>query len=189
MKRRMLFAPAIEPVSLAELKAHFRIDHTQEDNTLLATLVVARMSVERLAQRALINQTVRLFLDALPEDGVVRLAVSPVQSVVGARVWTSANTATPVPPEAYRLDASGDPPRLVFSGSVPTPYTAVCGIEIDLVIGYGSTAESVPAPLRQAVKMLTARWYETRGDGPEASDIPDGVRSIIDQFRPRRLVA
>jgi uncharacterized phiE125 gp8 family phage protein len=45
--------------------------------------------------------------------------------------------------------------RASFFGAPPAPPgRASAGIEIDVVVGYGATAESVPEPLRQAIRML-----------------------------------
>jgi len=38
---------------------------------------------------------------------------------------------------------------------------AVNGLEIDLVCGYGGP-EAVPSPLRHAILMLVAYWFEVR---------------------------
>lgn len=189
MARRLIVAPAVEPVSMSELKAHLRIDHGEEDDVLLATLVVARATVERLSQRALITQTVRLFLDEAPQNGLLRIQVSPVQRIAAARVWTATEVSATLPASGYRLDAVSEPARLLFTDPIPIPHTPIAGIEVDVVIGYGDTGAAVPASLRQAVKLLAAAWYENRGDGPEAAEIPAAVRALTDDFRPRRLVA
>ena len=41
---------------------------------------------------------------------------------------------------------------------------AVSGISLDVEAGFGSSPEDVPEPLRLAIKMLVARWFENRGD-------------------------
>ncbi len=61
-------------------------------------------------------------------------------------------------------------------------------IEIDLRLGYGTTAEAVPGPLRHAIRMLVARWFEHRGDEPEAaSALPSDVLALVGPFRQARL--
>ncbi|WP_181704334.1 head-tail connector protein [Chthonobacter albigriseus] len=188
MPVRMILAPLIEPVSLAELKDHLRIDHAEEDAVLITLTVVARAAIERLARKAMITQTFRLFLDAWPESGVVSLPHAPVQSVPAVRVFAGGSMQT-LDLAGFQLDAVSDPARLVALGTAPQPERPIAGIEVDMVVGFGSAAADVPAPLRQAVKLLAARWYENRGDGPGSVDIPDEILAIAADYRTRRLVA
>jgi len=57
------------------------------------------------------------------------------------------------------------------------------------VAGYGATAAAVPAPLRQAVLRLAARWFEERGDvaSCDAWGLPGPIAALIAPFRRGRL--
>ena len=61
-------APAVEPVSLAEAKAHLRVDSDHEDALIAQLIVAARIFVERTLGLALIAQSWSYFLDALPRS-------------------------------------------------------------------------------------------------------------------------
>ena len=52
--------------------------------------------------------------------------------------------------------------------------------------GYGATAEDVPAPLRQAVRLIVARWFENRGDADPGPAPPD-VMALVAPFRRVRI--
>lgn len=62
-------------------------------------------------------------------------------------------------------------------------------IEIDIAVGFGATAAAVPAPLRQAVLRLAARWFEQRGDvaGRDAQALPVAIAALVAPFRRGRL--
>ncbi|MCC0033552.1 MAG: phage head-tail connector protein, partial [Brucellaceae bacterium] len=73
--------PQAEPVALADIKAHLRIDHDGEDALLDGYLRTARELVEQEAALCLIAQSWRLVLDDWPASGVVPLKRHPVISV------------------------------------------------------------------------------------------------------------
>ncbi len=81
---------------------------------------------------------------------------SPSTTPKATRAWSSEDD--------YEVDTVAVPGRLVLSGTAPvTVGKAVNGIEIDVTAGYGPSSLDVPAPLRQAIMMLVAHWYEHRG--------------------------
>lgn len=55
--------PAVEPVSVAHLKAHMRVEHDAEDGTIAAFIMAAREEFERTANRSIIAQTWQLTFD------------------------------------------------------------------------------------------------------------------------------
>jgi uncharacterized phiE125 gp8 family phage protein len=63
------------------------------------------------------------------------------------------------------------------------------GYEIDFIAGYGEAGGDTPAPLRQAILMLVAHWYEHRsaaiGGAPEV--VPTGVRALVAPYRRMAL--
>jgi uncharacterized phiE125 gp8 family phage protein len=112
-----------------------------------------------------------------------------VRHLVAARVWTGEGVSVAVPPGSLRLRAGDDPATLRVAGPVPLPGMADGGIEIDLSVGFGATAAQVPAPLRQAVRVLATRWFENRGDGidPQAQDLPRDILVLTAPYRAARL--
>ncbi|MEI9964384.1 MAG: phage head-tail connector protein [Caulobacteraceae bacterium] len=58
--------PAVEPVSVAEIKAHARVDFADDDALLAAFGVAARQHFERQTNRSLISQSGALIFGASP---------------------------------------------------------------------------------------------------------------------------
>ncbi len=184
-----LTSPALEPVSLAEFKAHARIDADTEDTLLAAMLLAARAHIETLSGKVLITQTWRLIADEVPSDGRMALLVRPVQSIDSVVVYDAAATATNLLPEDWLADLGGRWPRLLLRRPAATRMRAMNGIEIDVTAGYGNTSLDVPSVLRHAILMLAAHWYAHRATGFDFTSAgePDGLFDLIEPFREVHL--
>ena len=164
MTAALITAPALEPVTLADAKAHLRLDSGDDDALLTAAIAAARVHVEALTRRCLIEQGWRVYLDRWPRRRIVTLVPAPLISVDAVTVYDANGDPAVVDADDYEVDTVAVPGRLVLSGSAPVAVgRAVNGIEIDVTAGYGPSSVDVPAPLRQAIMTLTAHWYEHRG--------------------------
>lgn len=180
--------PAVEPVALADMRAFLRLDDAAEDDLVASLVKTARHSVEAACGRVLVAQTWRVGLDRWPTDRVVSLPLSPLIAVDAIRVFDAGGMASPVAPALYRVDAASDPPRVIVDPATPSPGRWPQGVEIDVRVGYGAMADAVPGPLRHAVRMLAARWFENRGDEAIAAQpLPPDVLALIAPFRRARL--
>jgi uncharacterized phiE125 gp8 family phage protein len=188
MNSILIAGPAVEPVTLAEMRGFLRLDDTAEDDLVTALVRTARQSVEAASGRLLIAQSWRLALDRWPEDRVVSLLLSPLVAVDGIRVFSAGGWPAIVAPALYEVDAASDPARILVDPAAPAPGWPLQGIEIDVRAGYGTIADAVPAPLRHAIRLLVARWFENRGDGPDlAQPLPIDVLALVAPFRRARL--
>lgn len=183
--------PATEPVSAAEAKAHLRVDHTDEDPFIGSLIITSRLHIEAALGLALITQSWSYFIDRWPRSGELTLPIRPVQSVSAVRLWQSDDTSTTAAPSAYLLDGTAIPPRLVWR-SAPHPIAGrrAKAIEVVLTAGFGSSPADVPAPIRQALLLLIAHWYEHREPvevGEALAPIPVSVSELLAPYRSRHL--
>ena len=187
----MTSGPAIEPVTIADAKAHMRIDNAAEDVLIGSLILTSRLHVEAALSVAMITQMWTLVLDRWPSGDTVEIPLSPLQAVPAVRVKNASGVGVVVPPTNYLVDIASRPPRLVWNQAWrPDPGVAVNGIEIDLTAGFGIGATSVPAPLKHAILLLVAHWYEHRDPvviGASEARIPDAVTDLIAPFRKIRL--
>lgn len=184
-----LTPPPAEPITLAEAKAHLRLDAADEDVLLAALVRAAREHLEGQTGLALIARTFRLYLDRWPSARVIRIAKGPVQSIESVTVYDDAGLPVEVDAAGYLLDGAARPARLVLPGR-PAAGRAINGIEIDFTAGFGESGADVPDTLKRAMLLHVAAMYELRGvlaaeDQPGA--VPQGYERLIAPFCLRRL--
>lgn len=188
--------PAGEPVTLAEAKAHLRVDTSSDDALIGSLIVTSRLQIEAALGLALLTQSWRQTLSVWPDSGLVDLKVRPVQSISSVYVATAPGMTATLDPSVYTLTDDGNKPQLAPAALLevvyawPVPQVRTNGITIDFVASYGSTPDSVPAPLRHALLLLTAHWYENRSStdpGSETARIPGAVSALFAPYRRARL--
>jgi uncharacterized phiE125 gp8 family phage protein len=181
----LLTPPAVEPLTLDEAKSYLRIDAADEDATVTALIAAARLHVEGLTRRALITQTWRLSLDAWPDDGRIPVRPGPLRLLDAARVYDLDNVAHALDTQSFVPDLAASALN-VMPWSLAQPQRAAAGIELDVVCGYGDASSDVPEPLRQAIRLLTAHWYDNRGlvaPGATLAALPASVAALIAPYR------
>jgi uncharacterized phiE125 gp8 family phage protein len=195
--------PETEPVTLAEMKAHARID-TEADDALASTLITAaRLWAEQYTKRAFISQTWALWFDGCPVDKTfVELPRAPLRTVDSVQVFDENDDGTAWDSGNYFVDTAREPGRLALrSGAAwPVPGRAANGFMIEYGAGYGDEGSDVPEPIRLAIKQLAAHWYEHRGEAVIMSssrhdavanqagiNVPMVIQALLDPYRLRRL--
>ena len=187
----LLQGPATEPVTLAQTKAHLKLDANDEDELVQTLITAARLHVETLSERVLMSQQWRIVRDCWPRGKTLDLPIGPVTSVDAVRVYVTPETVVTIDPASYLVETASLPARLAMQTGVwPRPGRVLGGIEIDITAGYGTKPNQVPAPLRQAVLLLAAHWHTNRepvttGDTPLR--VPGTVDALINAYRRVRL--
>jgi len=178
--------PAVEPVTLSEMKAYLRLDDDGQDDLVSGLVRAARLMVESISRRLMIEQRWRVVMDRWPQGGRIPLPLSPLIAVDGVKVLDAAGIATELAGDSIVLEAASDPPCMAVSDA-PQPGKPRNGIEIALRAGYGATPDAVPAPLRLAIKILVAHWFENRGDVIGEQILPPEAMSLVAPFQRARL--
>jgi uncharacterized phiE125 gp8 family phage protein len=187
MSSILLDGPAVEPVSLAKAKAYLRVEHGDDDDTIVALIAGARIHVEAQTCRALITQTWRLSRDSWPASARIAVLPAPLRELAAVQIYKSDGATQAIDPDVFAIDKASAPAVLAFErGALPAPGRIVGGIELDVEVGYGDAPSNVPEPLRHAIRVLVAHWYENRGliaAGQSVAVLPDGVNALIKPYR------
>ena len=162
MSSILVTAPAGEPLALDEARAFLRADIHDDDELIASLIAAARSHVEALTRRALLTQGWRLTLDAWPADGRIPVRPGPLRELTAARVYDLAGNATTLDLQHFVPDL-GACELAVAPWALMQPTRLAAGIELDVTVGYGDSGADVPEPLRQALRLLVAHWYENRG--------------------------
>lgn len=187
--------PTAEPISLADAKAHIRVDIADDDALITTLIQSAREYVEMRTGLSLMTQTWVLQLDRFPRSdrielwpavgspyGAMLLPRRPVASVTGI-TWTddSGNVNT-VDPSTYLVDFVSENPRIALHVNDSWPSTsdspglaAMAGVNVTFTAGYASAAV-VPKHLLAAIRLMVGHWYLNR------EEVLSGTRLVAIQL-------
>lgn len=180
MTRLQLTAPAVEPITLAEAKAHLRVETTHEDELIQDLIKAARQEAERQTSICMIRQDWRLFLDYWPDHGMIEVPIRPLVSVEEIRIFDAQGTAQILGSDAYMVDIYATLPR-IYAIAMPSAQQLLNGIEIDMRCGFGEAGADVPDLLKRAILVLVAHWFEFRGTY-SPKDQPVSIPPLFDRL-------
>lgn len=184
-------APTTEPLTLAELKLHCRVDFADDDALVTSLGTAARECVESMTGRALISQTWILTLDRFPRE--IRIPVCPVQAKADSVTITyidPSGTVQTLSPTLFDVDAISEPARIqpAYGQQWPETRDTQNAITVTFISGYGDSGDDVPESLKCAIRLLTAHWYEHRElAGATITPLPMAVDLLCWQFRCKEI--
>lgn len=180
----LVIADHPEPVTLAEIKNHCRVDSTSDDDKLTSYVTAARSQIEAMTGLRLLTKTQTIYVDSFEE--LAFLPVAPVQSVTSISYVDTDGASQTLSTDVYEARLNDYlRPSIVLKYNQTWP-TIRLGSRITVVIatGYGDRAD-VPTPLIHAIKMLAAYWYamaEAASDEP-TTQVPMAVDYLIENYR------
>ena len=158
----LVTGPAAEPVTMAEVKLHLRIDDNADDVLLGALITTARQHAENITRRSLVTQTWKLVLDHFPA-GVITLGHAPVNSVSSVLYLDSDGVEQTLNAASYKLDKITEPCRLVpaYGTTWPSTREEINAVSITYSCGYGAP-EAVPESIKRWMLLRLGALYENR---------------------------
>lgn len=161
-------APTVPAVTLAEAKAHLRVDIADEDTLIEAWVRSATGLAEQATGRAIMPQVWRLSLDAFP--CVIALARVPVRSITSITYVDAAGVTQTLDPSAYTLDNSDDYGHAHIHPAYGTSWPAArCqpnAVQVTFAAGYADAA-SVPEEIKDWIKLTVTSMHKNRASEAE----------------------
>lgn len=197
MGTTLVTPPTTDPVTLNEAKAHCRVAIPDDDGMLVTYLMAARQHIEKETRLALMTQTWDVTFDyewpMQKIDGCQKhrivLPRPPVQSVTSITYVDSAGSTQTLAASQYKVAKADTGETLIepaYAAIWPVVRREIAAITVRFVAGYGSNQGDVPEPLRQAVLLLVAHWYENReavNVGNISSELPFTVAALVFPYR------
>ena len=160
-------APAATPVSLAEAKAHCRIDHTDDDALITAMIAAAVSELDGWSGalgRALVTQTWSQSFDGFP----LRLRLPLRAASIASLTYVDADGDTQTlacDQYALRRDALGSFVEPAYDVNWPTVRSQAASVTVSFVCG--SAAADVDGAIKAALLLRVGDLYENReASGP-----------------------
>lgn len=163
--------PAVEPVTVAEAKAHLRVD-TSDDDAYIGTLITAaREWVESYLDRTLVHTQWVMRLDKFPDNGTEDVSLprppmvtSGTATAVSLTFTAESGSTSTYSTASYRVDRNATPGavKTLYGQAWPAHRWDDNAISVTWWAGYGASGSSVPAAIRHAILMLVGYWYENR---------------------------
>ena len=200
---RLITAPAIEPITLNDLKLHLRVTEIEErdsggteaviEDSLLNTLIVtARKMIEGLCG-PLISQTWEQYEQDFPADNIIRIWKPRVTTFTSLIYTDEDSVATTLSATNYTTDLIDEfRPKIVLKNDYSWPTVILFEanpIKLTFTCGYGSTDDDVPEPIKQAMLLFCSHLYENREmynisiSGNSVVPIPWTMEALIAPYR------
>lgn len=184
MALKVITPPAAEPLTLAEAKAHLRVDGIDEDSYITALIVAARQGAESVTGRALMTQTLELAMDAFPD--LISIPRPPLASITSITYVDEDGVTQTLAPSAYAVNSHAQPAAIapVYGTAWPATRAQANAVLVRYVAGY-ATAADVPQEIKQWMLLRIGMLFENRESvaaGVQFSALPF-VDSLLDPYR------
>jgi uncharacterized phiE125 gp8 family phage protein len=163
-------APLWEPISLDEAKLYLKVDSDEEDALIADLIKAARMWCEEQLGKLLQKQTWRAIF---PYGGAKEFVLKkgPVNALTKLQLRYGKKTR--------EVEADHFIHQRNCDAYILKPRYYLANVNGTLEVEYEAGYETVPAPLKQAVLLALAQFYEYRGE----KDAPN-LEPVIKLMRP-----
>lgn len=172
MTIRLVAAPSVEHVSIAEARAWAKLADAEPDWLIAMLIGAARERAEHICGRSFTTKTYDLVLDAFPAVEL-DLETSPVESITWVKYLDLSGFEQTLSPSTYVLDSYDDPAFVLPAAGYVWPDTmnSVNAVRIRFVEGWSSNPIPNLNSLRQFIAVTLATDIEFRQAVSAGGDI------------------
>ena len=180
--------PTTEPVSLAEARAHLRLDTTDMDAMLAGYVIAARQYATNYTRNVFLTGTWDVTFDyGWPSR--IDFPYTPVQEVMQVSYTDLNNVVQTLSPTEYLLRGASEDslPYVVPAHGVTWPEVLSIPetIRVRFVAGYGTNPGDVPEAIRTAILLHTELLYDR--DSTSRALLESARDALLDPYRVMRL--
>lgn len=184
MKLKVVTPPTVEPVTVAECRAHMHLDSVDDDTYIGTLITAARQAAELFTRRAFVNTVFGLAYDEMPGGDALELMRAPLVSVASVKWYTDASVETTIAASTYHADTYAEPGRVVLREGEVWPsqgeVRTTNGLIVQYTAGYGTAATDVPMQIRTGIKAAVKAYY----DGDTTTDrLPAEAEALLRPYR------
>ena len=199
---RVITGPSSEPVTIDLARQHCRIDAGYDDALIAMYVTGARIEAEAYLNRALFMQRLQYAITWAPPPTAtplvpqslivfplnwpplvkrpIELPRAPAVSVEQI-MWGPIDDMQLADADDYDLNLNVEPGYIAVKPQL-LPRIPQQSMVIDFTAGYDAAdPAAVPMPIRMAILVGTAHYYENRGDVP--AEMPAAFYRLLDPFR------
>lgn len=174
-------APAVEPVSVSEVKSWLKITSSADDSIISSLIIAARQAAENYCNIKLISQTIAEYWSDFPDNRAELILRFPLVSSITSVAYVDTDGANQTF-STYNADLSGVLSRLWPNAQTEWPATneQLKAVTIAYVCGYANAA-AVPDAIKTAMYLTIGRWYENREDTVKM--LPTAAENLLNPYR------
>lgn len=191
----------VEPLTLAEAKAHLRVDFADDDAYIFGLITAARQLIESEADTCLVATTWQENLAAFPDRNTLtyglnlyfywqlykrklKLTKYPVTAVASVQYYDANDNLQTLDPDTYVVSL----PTNGVAWIEPLIYWPITYVRPDAVqINYTAQNTVNTALVKACMKLIIGNWYEHREQDNEVmmTALPLGVNRLMAQIDRR----
>lgn len=177
---RLLSTNITEPLTLAEVKAHCRIDIDTDDSLLTALITVAREQAEAFIWQKIPEQEWEIYLGYWPANGVIELP-GPVSDVEGVYYTPGGGEETEFGDVV--VDLLGN--RVLLKTDSAWPADTLAQVN-PIRVEFTTKMDPVPSSVKAAMLLIIGHLYEHREDvlvGVSPAQLPKAAEHLMWPYR------
>ncbi len=186
-------AATVKPITVAEAKSHLNVTHNEDDSLIDDYIGAATAMLEARTQRCFVTQTRVCKMDGFGDSRYVHGRTiypprSPLVSVSSISYLNGSGTTTTLASSDYIVQTGERPGRIseAYNATWPDTYGVENDVTVTYLAGHSTASASIPANIKQAVRMLVGHWYRNREAsivGTASVEIVLGLDALLESER------